>query len=424
MKKKLAVVLSAAMIMGLCGTVEFVQAQEQVELEVAYWGDKAEIATKTALLEKYEEEHPNVKINKTYTDGGTYQAKLQMWFSSGKAPDVLGVANDLIEPYKDMGVIENLKPYMEADGLLDGTVWEQSAVDSFSFGENIFAAPYVYKDLAIAYNKDLFEEASVPFPTAEWTETEFLDAARKLTKGEGIDKQWGVRVSTYPSNFYRNMFGTPIYDVLDKKMTIKDNEGIKYAITLFSDMVKEGLTPNETFDSMLGAGFETGKYAMAIVAPWDMASLDSMIGDSFQWDIEVLPKNEKFDTTWKSYLFADGYSMFSECKNKEAAWNLIKWLTATEEAQKVSAAAGVPMYLPYASSDDYLNNWDTTTHYNKKVFVDMLKHAVGGQTTGAWAQINDELNLDYQMPVADQMTVDEVIDTVDKRGTQILESVK
>lgn len=82
-------------------------AEEQVELEVSVWGDEAEVAMKTELLEQYEAEHPNVTIKKTYTDGGTYQAKLQMWFSSGKAPDVLGVANDLIEPYKDMGVIEN-----------------------------------------------------------------------------------------------------------------------------------------------------------------------------------------------------------------------------------------------------------------------------------------------------------------------------
>ena len=102
---------------------------------MAFWGDKAEIEMKSALLEQYEEEHPNVTIKQTYTDGGTYQAKLQMWFSSGKAPDVLGIANDLIEPYKDLGVIENLKPYMEADGMLDGSIWEQSAVDSFTFEE-------------------------------------------------------------------------------------------------------------------------------------------------------------------------------------------------------------------------------------------------------------------------------------------------
>ncbi len=450
MKKKLAVFLCAAMALGLtaCSAEQTAQTNDasqtemtgaesteqsaaeggtseaHVELEVAFWGDKAEIEMKSALLEQYEEEHPNVTIKQTYTDGGTYQAKLQMWFSSGKAPDVLGIANDLIEPYKELGVIENLKPYMEADGMLDGNTWEQSAVDSFTFGENIFAAPYIYKSLAVAYNKDLFDEEGIPYPSADWTEVDLLDAARSLTKGEGTDKQWGIRMSTYPTNFYRNMFGSPAYLVEERKMNVRDNDEIKYAMQLFSDMVKEGITPNETFDSMLGSGFETGKFAMAIVAPWDMATLDSMIGDSFAWDVEVLPYNETFETPWKGYLFADGFTMTSACENKEAAWDLIKWLTASEEAQAASAAAGVPVYTPYATSDAYLNEFTTSNHYNKKVFVDMLKNSVGGQTTGVWAQINDEMNLEYQRAVAGEITIDEAIDLIDQKGTQFLESAE
>ena len=450
MKKKLAVFLCAAMALGLtaCSAEQTAQTNDAsqtemtgaesteqsaaeggtseapVELEVAFWGDKAEIEMKSALLEQYEEEHPNVTIKQTYTDGGTYQAKLQMWFSSGKAPDVLGIANDLIEPYKELGVIENLKPYMEADGMLDGNTWEQSAVDSFTFGENIFAAPYIYKSLAVAYNKDLFDEEGIPYPSADWTEVDLLDGARSLTKGEGTDKQWGIRMSTYPTNFYRNMFGSPAYLVEERKMNVRDNDEIKYAMQLFSDMVKEGITPNETFDSMLGSGFETGKFAMAIVAPWDMATLDSMIGDSFAWDVEVLPYNETFETPWKGYLFADGFTMTSACENKEAAWDLIKWLTASEEAQAASAAAGVPVYTPYATSDAYLNEFTTSNHYNKKVFVDMLKNSVGGQTTGVWAQINDEMNLEYQRAVAGEITIDEAIDLIDQKGTQFLESAE
>ena len=450
MKKKLAVFLCAAMALGLtaCSAEQTAQTNDAsqtemtgaesteqsvaeggtseapVELEVAFWGDKAEIEMKSALLEQYEEEHPNVTIKQTYTDGGTYQAKLQMWFSSGKAPDVLGIANDLIEPYKELGVIEDLKPYMVADGMLDGNTWEQSAVDSFTFGENIFAAPYIYKSLAVAYNKDLFDEEGIPYPSEDWTEDDLLDAARSLTKGEGTDKQWGIRMSTYPTNFYRNMFGSPAYLVEERKMNVRDNDEIKYAMQLFSDMVKEGITPNETFDSMLGSGFETGKFAMAIVAPWDMATLDSMIGDSFAWDVEVLPYNETFETPWKGYLFADGFTMTSACENKEAAWDLIKWLTASEEAQAASAAAGVPVYTPYATSDAYLNEFTTSNHYNKKVFVDMLKNSVGGQTTGVWAQINDEMNLEYQRAVAGEITIDEAIDLIDQKGTQFLESAE
>lgn len=82
------------------------------------------------------------------------------------------------------------------------------------------------------------------------------------------------------------------------------------------------------------------------------------------------------------------------------------------------------MYMPYASSEDYLNTYTTKTQYNKKVFVDMLKNSVGGQTTGVWAQINDEANLQFQRVVAGEITVDEAIDIIQTKGTEYLESTK
>ena len=82
------------------------------------------------------------------------------------------------------------------------------------------------------------------------------------------------------------------------------------------------------------------------------------------------------------------------------------------------------MYMPYATSEAYLNDFSTQTRYNKKVFVDMLKNSVGGQTTGVWAQINDELNLEFQRIVAGEITVEEAVALVDKKGSEFLESVK
>jgi len=221
---------------------------------------------KSNLLKEFQKQNPNIKIKETYTDGGTYQTKLQVWFSSNTAPDVLGIAADLIYPYKDLGVIEDLTPYMQKDDMLNGDVWESSAIDAFTFDGKVLAAPYICKTMAIAYNKDLFDEAGVPYPTADWTEEEMIDMARKLTKGTGPEKQWGIRLCTYPTNFYRNMFGQPVYDVEQYKMNAAGNEQFVYSFDVLSSIVKEGLSPNETFENILSSGFESGKFAMAVVA--------------------------------------------------------------------------------------------------------------------------------------------------------------
>lgn len=417
MKRILATLIALALLLSL---VCVAAADDSVTLSVAFWGDKSEIETKLKLMEQFEAAHPNIHIEPTYTDGGTYQAKLQTWFASNTAPDVLGTASDLIYPYKDMGVLEDLTPYIQKDHLMEDGAWAQASVDAFTFDGRVFSAPYVYKDLAIAYNKSIFDAAGIAYPSADWTESEFLDICRKLTVGEGPEKQWGIRLSTYPTNFYRNMFGQPTYLRDELKMNAAGNDEYRHAMELLSSMVLEGLSPNETFETSFGSGFESGRFAMAICAPWDMGTFDSLIGDSFAWDIQVLPFNETFNTTWKSYLFADGFAMSSKCKNKEAAWELIKWLTASEEAQKVSEGFGVPMYLPYANSEEYLNNYTTQTKYTKKVFVDMLPNCVGGETTGVWAQINDIMNTEFQRIITGEIDVNTAIDNVQQLGESML----
>ena len=49
------------------------------------------------------------------------------------------------------------------------------------------------KDLdsaAVWYNKDMFDEAGIPYPTADWTWDDFREIAKKLTKADG--SQYGL----------------------------------------------------------------------------------------------------------------------------------------------------------------------------------------------------------------------------------------
>ena len=72
----------------------------------------------------------------------------------------------------------------------------------------IFAVPFISKVFAMTYNKKLFLEAGIPYPTNEWSVNDMISAARKITKGEGIDKVYGLRWGVRPMEFYRNLYGT------------------------------------------------------------------------------------------------------------------------------------------------------------------------------------------------------------------------
>ena len=105
--------------------------------------------------------------------------KLQTWFSSEETPDVFALASDQLYPYKDSLLFEDLKHYIENDGCSE--YWDMDSVEANWKTDDgrIVAAPFVSKTFAIAYNKALFDQAQIPYPTSDWTEKDMLDAAEK-----------------------------------------------------------------------------------------------------------------------------------------------------------------------------------------------------------------------------------------------------
>ena len=395
-------------------------ASAQATLTFAFWGNADEIKMKQQLIDLYMQKNPDVKIEGTYTDGGQYPTKLQTWFASNTAPDVMGIANDIIYPYRDLGVFEDLKSYMEQDGLLEGT-WNPVAVDVFKDAQgHVLAAPYIYKIPAVVYNKTMFDKAGLAYPQAGWTEAEMLELAQKLTAGSGRNNVYGLRLDWWPGAIYRNLYGNPMYDVNGKAMTAAGNEQFKEALQMFVTLIRDlKVSPDDTMAKAIGGGFETGKYAMAITAPWEMESFAKLIGSNFEWDIVPLPVNEKWGP-WRGNLFADGYTISSSSQNKEAAWDFIKFLTTDPEAQAISSRMGIPMLSSYANSEAYLKEFYGNPPYSKLAFVEMLDQATGWETSGVWAKINDEVSNQYKMVLNGKQDLDTAIANIQAAGEKFL----
>lgn len=421
-KKVLATALTVALstsIFTVCPQAEEAASEEPVTLTFGFWGDAPEAEMKMRLAEAYMEEHPNVTIEYEYCSGADYLTKIQTWFSSGETPDVFGVANDHLIMFQDSELFEDLAPYVEKDGL--ESMWDyESAKETYTIENGrLTAVPFVTKTFAIAYNKDLFDQAGVEYPTKGWTEADMLAAAEKINAlGDDIyGVTWGVRVP----EFYRGLYGDMYYNYADKTMNVVDNESFKAAVTMFSDSILNGIAPDETSGSISTGGFETGKFGMALCACWDIATYQNSVGDSFAWDIVTLPVNEEFGS-WKTTLRANGWSMSANAENKEACWDFIKFLSTTETAAVEGSAIGVPCLTSYVESDDYMKNFGEGTEYNKQVFIDMLNETVPLYNLGAFAEVNDLAKADYEKILAGQLTVDDMISDLDMQGSSIFAS--
>jgi len=166
-------------------------SEEAVTLR--YWQYMTEHETQErAVIARFEEKYPNIKVNLEIIPDDTYFQKLNAEYVAGSPPDIFnGGAPDSGWPYWDK--LLDLKPFIEANINKDDYFY--GFVDAQNLAGKYVGLPRNWVDLVMFYNKDLFDEAGIEYPNEHWTwEEDLLNAAKALTKdtdGDGNPDQWG-----------------------------------------------------------------------------------------------------------------------------------------------------------------------------------------------------------------------------------------
>lgn len=425
LKRMVAGVLASLMAMSGTANVWAADTEENVHLSMAFWAEQSEIDRLDQLLEIWKADHPNVTLDYTYCAGPDYPTKLQVWFSSGKAPDVIRMSRDIFSPFASEDLFADLTPYLEASGS-EGC-WEESLLDIFDFDGELLSLPYMYSNYVIAYNKDIFDEANLEYPTADWTETEFVELAKTLTSGEGPEKTYGMWFGGWVCELVRALYGEPkMYDTENMVMQATNNEKFKAAFQLLGDLHKDGYCSNEVTKTTTTGGFVTGKYAMAIAMTGDIASYQKQIGDNFKWDIVELPISETYDTRWNTNMRLQGFGMSKTTEHPELAYDLIEYMTTNYEVQKAvdEDGVGIPALTEYLESEEFKTNYGGGLAYNKEAFVNMAKVGTSWEYAGIWADINDTLTSEFNAYITGATDIDTALDNLQKKGEAVIEAAK
>lgn len=425
LKRMVAGVLASLMAMSGTANVWAADTEENVHLSMAFWAEQSEIDRLDQLLEIWKADHPNVTLDYTYCAGPDYPTKLQVWFSSGKAPDVIRMSRDIFSPFASEDLFADLTPYLEASGSAD--CWDESLLDIFDFDGELLSLPYLYSNYVIAYNKDIFDEANLEYPTADWTETEFVELAKTLTSGEGPEKTYGMWFGGWVCELVRALYGEPkMYDTENMVMQATNNEKFKAAFQLLGDLHKDGYCSNEVTKTTTTGGFVTGKYAMAIAQTGDIASYQKQIGDNFKWDIVELPISETYDTRWNTNMRLQGFGMSKTTEHPELAYDLIEYMTTNYEVQKAvdEDGVGIPALTEYLESEEFKTNYGGGAAYNKEAFVNMAKVGTSWEFAGIWADINDTLTSEFNAYITGATDIDTALDNLQKKGEAVIEAAK
>ena len=394
---------------------------EKVELRFLLWGNQQEIDRKTEWTEEFNAQSDTIHVNLEAIPEGFHE-KLTVQLSSGTLADLVQIAGDFGGEYFKDDVFAPLDSYIEKDGLQDA--WVDSLMSGLSYNGSVYAAPCTFYSGFIIYNKTMFEENNVPLPTNDWTEEDFLAAAKALTKGEGDSKVWGVDFSSWWAySLARNLYdGYKAWEWETGTMTA-DTQGFRDGVQFITDLYQvHQVSPTPTMAGDVGGTFENGKFAMTIGASWDMASFNEAIGDSFEWDIVTFPSNPTYGQ-WRSPLWTTAIGMSADTPYKDECWEYIKYMSAGEKVQGEMEIIGLPALKAISDDSEFINTIpDGWKKFNKSVFFDALDYAVDGVVLN---EIQDEIiKYELELLFAGEQDMDTTLENIQTKGQLKLDRMK
>lgn len=380
------------------------------EVTFMVFGDPAEAAAYEALVAAFEAEYPDIDILfSALPSQNDYNQRLAAGFSGGSPPDVMLLNYRRFALFAAQKALEPLDAYFERSTLLDPGAFYPQPLSAFKFQQQQWCIPQNVSSLVVYYNLDLFDAAGLSYPSQDWSQEDFMAAARALTRdvdGDGKIDQYGVGIE--PSLMRLAPFvwqaGGDIVDNAQQPTRLSlDSPAALAAFQWFVDLqVKEGMTPDMAAETAEASEnrFLNGRLGMYFNSRRGTPTYRTI--SDFAWDVAPLPKGQQA----ASILHSDGYCMAAAAKNKEAAWKFIEYANSSA-GQTLIAKSGrtVPSLSAVAESPDFLD--PKLAPPSSRVFLDVIPSLRGLPLMSTWPAIEEIANREIERAFYGEISVSE-----------------
>ena len=356
----------------LCGCTK---KETGTVIEFASWGSKSEVEILKPILSDFEKENPDIKVEFMHIPQNYFQ-KIHLLFASNTAPDVIFINNLYLPVYANAGVLEPLN--------LSSNQFYGQAIEALSFKGELYAIPRDVSNLVIYYNKDIFDKKHIPYPSQDWTFSEFLNTAEKLT-----DKNtFGISFEEDPL-FYLPYLMSNGGGILPDEINKQESQN---ALNFYADLRKKYHVEPRKSDSAsatMAQMFLQGRLGMYLSGRWMVPKIREEA--EFDWDITQFPKGTKGSIV---QLDASGWAVSKSSKHKKEALKLVEFLSSKQSIEKfVKSGLIVPAREDVGNSKIFL---DGQKPENAKIFLDIIQTSKPTPVTVDYREILDKLKKDME----------------------------
>src|SRR6266542_2649057 len=236
------------------------------------------------------------------------------------------------------------------------SIWNEFFWDGKQYGFGHDLSPAV-----IFYNRALFKAKGIALPPTKWgdpawTPAAFLEAAKKLTTGDGANKTWGFTGNTWWVYQHPWVWANGGYVVSpDNKKVMLDDPKTLEMLQWYNDLGQvQRVVPTSAELKDLGGGakaYQTGKVAMYVDnTSFTITTRQYMQQDpSFDWEMAPYPTGKVGAFTREPNNIVTSWV---GTKYPEAAWTFMKFMGSKEATVD---ARGIPSRLSAVNAPEVLN---------------------------------------------------------------------
>ncbi|CAH1058464.1 ABC transporter substrate-binding protein [Paenibacillus pseudetheri] len=323
------------------------KVDKQVAIKYYNWDNEAQSAGTDAMLQEFMDQNPGIKVEHVALvpgDSVEMLKKLDFLISSGEAIDVVQIPNlGSVLERATRGALAPLNEFYEKENLVpEDEYYVNAKVDNKYYGMQ-----YTKSINYVMLNKDALDEAGLEVPKFGWTWDDYREYAKKLNKGEGVDKRYGTYFHTW--ELYMNapaqtMMKDPF--LYDDGTTILADPSYKYFFQLRKDMESVDKSAKPYADVLAAklnyrTEFFNEQAAMILAGTWTIADP----GNTEQYPhnfktafapVPVPPKgSEPKGYEGKYFTSGSQIAMGANSKNKEAAFKLMRFMTTADSDNRL-----------------------------------------------------------------------------------------
>ena len=307
---------------------------------VRLWAMGYEGEVVARLLPEFERTHPDIRVELQQLPWTAAHEKLLTAFAGDTLPDVCQLGNTWIPEFALLGTLTPLQPYADASKVVEPDdyfpgIWDTNLIDG-----QLVGIPWYVDTRLLYYRKDILRASGVRLPIRNWDEWRAAMARVKAHVGANryallmplneFEQQLSLGLQT----------GDPLLRDHDNRGNFA-SPGFRKALAFYAETFDKGWAPklSETQISNVWDEFFNGYYAFYFSGPWNIREFRARAPEKLkdQWGTMALPGP---DGPGAGIAGGTSLVVFRGSRHKDAAWQLIEFLSRPDIQQRFHAAIG------------------------------------------------------------------------------------